>query len=130
MVIRAEMLRNSDVFVGVGVVVGVFVAVWVAVWVGVIVGVFVGVSDGVIDGVAVGVFVGVAVGVLVGVFVGVVVGVLVGVGPLKLTTTSPAEPPLRFQVAMSWESTPDSTETEMFRGFPVELRVVGADHEE
>jgi len=27
MVIRAEMLRNSDVFVGVGVVVGVFVAV-------------------------------------------------------------------------------------------------------
>ena len=77
--------------------------------------------------VKVGVFVGVAVGVSVGVAVGVAVGVGVGVGPLRELTTSPAELQLRFHNAAIWEEPPESSalETEL----PVELTVVGVDHE-
>ena len=115
--------------VDVGVSVGVSVGVAVGVVVGVLVGVSVGVLVGVLAGVSVGVFVGVDVGVSVGVSVGVAVGVAVGVGPLKELTTSPAELPLRFQNAAIWEYPPESSALETETGLPVELTVVGLDHD-
>ena len=80
-------------------------------------------------GVAVAVKLGVDVGVSVGVVVGVRVGVDVGVGPLSALATSPAELPVRFHNAAIWGYPPESSELETESGLPVELTVVGLDHE-
>ena len=88
---------------------------------------FVGVAVAVKLGVDVGVSVGVVVGVAVGVWVGVRVGV--GVGPLSALATSPAELPVRFHNAAIWGYPPESSELETESGLPVELTVVGLDHE-
>ena len=78
----------------------------------------------------VGVLVGVSVGVFVGVEVGVAVGVAVGMGvALRELTTSPAELPLRFHNAAIWECPPESSALETETGLPVELTVVGLDHD-
>jgi hypothetical protein len=76
----------------------------------------------------VGVFVGVFVGVTVGVEVAGLVGVFVGPGVPSDATTSPSEPPSRFQIERTM-SEPFAFESEDIDfGYPASLTHVEDDH--
>jgi hypothetical protein len=58
------------------------------------------------------------------------VGVGVGSAPLTAEATSPVEPPLRFHVPRSFQIPEDDSCAETACGVPLELTVVGLDHDE